>query len=192
MNAAPQHRVCAAATAKTCRALSCRCCCCLQEVLTNPSRGYYMAQDVFGRQGDFITSPEISQMFGEVGAQQRRAVCMQAARLLPRLLPSAAMPAAAPAATSAATPAAISAAVPAAICCACQMLGIWCVATWASMGQPQQLRLVELGPGRGTLMADLLRGTAGFGGFAAALQVRARQGPLLWVARARCCWPCSS
>jgi NADH dehydrogenase [ubiquinone] 1 alpha subcomplex assembly factor 7 len=28
--------------------------------------GYYMGKDVFGQQGDFITSPEISQLFGEV------------------------------------------------------------------------------------------------------------------------------
>ena len=51
------------------------------------------------------------------------------------------------------------------------MVGIWCVAAWQQMGRPGRLRLVELGPGRGTLMADLLRGTAAFQPFAAALSV---------------------
>ncbi len=55
--------------------------------------------------------------------------------------------------------------------CCPQVLGIWCLLVWAACGQPPALRLVELGPGRGTLMADLLRGTAGFQGFAGALEV---------------------
>jgi len=44
-----------------------------------------------------------------------------------------------------------------------QMVGIWAVHTWMNMGRPGRLNLVELGPGRGTLMADLLRGTSGMG-----------------------------
>ncbi|KAG2426936.1 hypothetical protein HXX76_012722 [Chlamydomonas incerta] len=88
----------------------------MQDCLTSPQGGFYMSRDVFGTAGDFVTSPEISQLFGE-------------------------------------------------------MVGIWCVHTWMAMGKPPRLALVELGPGRGTLMADLLRGTAAFKPFAAALEV---------------------
>jgi SAM-dependent MidA family methyltransferase len=38
-----------------------------------------------------------------------------------------------------------------------QMVGIWCVAVWYQMGCPDKVHLVELGPGRGTLMFDMLR-----------------------------------
>jgi len=73
--------------------------------LGHPEHGYYMARDPFGARGDFITAPEISQVFGE-------------------------------------------------------LIGVWCVAAWAQMGSPASFHLVELGPGRGTLMADMLRTAA--------------------------------
>lgn len=52
-----------------------------------------------------------------------------------------------------------------------QMVGIWCVALWHQLGQPGRLRLVELGPGRGTLMADLLRATSPFRPFCQSLEL---------------------
>jgi NADH dehydrogenase [ubiquinone] 1 alpha subcomplex assembly factor 7 len=38
-----------------------------------------------------------------------------------------------------------------------ELLGLWCVEMWQALGSPPALNLVELGPGRGTLMADALR-----------------------------------
>ena len=52
-----------------------------------------------------------------------------------------------------------------------ELLGAWLAERWLAMGRPQPVRLVELGPGRGTLMADALRATRGVAGFHAALDL---------------------
>lgn len=75
--------------------------------LRHPQFGYYTRSDAaasgpLGRRGDFITAPEVSQVFGE-------------------------------------------------------LLALWCVQVWQAMGAPRPVVLAELGPGRGTLLADLWR-----------------------------------
>ncbi|MDO8533649.1 MAG: SAM-dependent methyltransferase [Xanthobacteraceae bacterium] len=52
-----------------------------------------------------------------------------------------------------------------------ELIGLWCAELWRLMGEPSPLRLVELGPGRGTLMADLLRAAKVVPAFRAALDV---------------------
>jgi NADH dehydrogenase [ubiquinone] 1 alpha subcomplex assembly factor 7 len=51
-----------------------------------------------------------------------------------------------------------------------ELIGAWLAERWLAMGEPN-VTLVELGPGRGTLMADALRATRGVPGFHAALKV---------------------
>ena len=84
--------------------------------LTDPEEGYYRRRDPLGADGDFVTAPEVSQMFGE-------------------------------------------------------LIGAWGAVAWEQMGRPDPVRLVELGPGRGTLMADALRATARVAGFHQALRL---------------------
>lgn len=52
-----------------------------------------------------------------------------------------------------------------------EMIGAWAAQIWIDMEKPKRVTLLELGPGRGTLMADLLRGTAKVEGFHAALDI---------------------
>ena len=52
-----------------------------------------------------------------------------------------------------------------------ELVGAWLAERWLAMGRPAPLRLAELGPGRGTLMADALRATRGVPGFHAALDL---------------------
>jgi NADH dehydrogenase [ubiquinone] 1 alpha subcomplex assembly factor 7 len=70
--------------------------------LMHPKHGYYLSRDPLGREGDFTTAPEVSQMFGE-------------------------------------------------------LLGLWAASVWKAIGSPPLLRLIEIGPGRGTMTADALR-----------------------------------
>ncbi|MFQ5959476.1 MAG: class I SAM-dependent methyltransferase, partial [Alphaproteobacteria bacterium] len=52
-----------------------------------------------------------------------------------------------------------------------ELIGLWCAACWERMGRPDPVSLVELGPGRGTLMADALRAAATVPAFRDALDV---------------------
>lgn len=70
--------------------------------LFDPDGGYYTTREPFGAEGDFITAPEVSQMFGEI-------------------------------------------------------VGAWLVHAWHEIGKPSPFVLAEMGPGRGTLMRDILR-----------------------------------
>jgi len=70
--------------------------------LNDPAEGYYATRPRLGAEGDFITAPHVSQIFGE-------------------------------------------------------LLGLWAVAAWEGLGRPPRVRLVEMGPGDGTLMSDVLR-----------------------------------
>ena len=93
----------------------------MAEALGHPTLGYYrralsLGAQIIGKEGDFTTAPEISQMFGE-------------------------------------------------------LLGAWLADRWLAMGAPDAVQLVELGPGRGTLMVDALRATRGVPGFHAAMKL---------------------
>ncbi|MCE3231566.1 MAG: hypothetical protein K0R52_1494 [Alphaproteobacteria bacterium] len=74
----------------------------MEQVLYDPEYGYYYQKVPIGRAGDYITAPEMTQVFGEV-------------------------------------------------------IALWLIDIWQQAGRPTPFHLVELGPGRGTLMADMLK-----------------------------------
>ena len=52
-----------------------------------------------------------------------------------------------------------------------EIVGLWSAATWMALGSPKTFRLIECGPGRGTLMADALRAAARAPGFKEAARI---------------------
>lgn len=52
-----------------------------------------------------------------------------------------------------------------------ELLGLWAASVWQLMGEPSSINLVELGPGRGTMMADMLRAAKILPGFCKAITV---------------------
>lgn len=50
-----------------------------------------------------------------------------------------------------------------------ELVGLWAAAVWRQMGSPEQIRLIELGPGRGTMMMDALRAAQAMPGFRPAI-----------------------
>lgn len=53
-----------------------------------------------------------------------------------------------------------------------EMITIWCVLAWKNLGSPESIRLVELGPGNGTLMQDMLKAASSFPDFKKALSIQ--------------------
>lgn len=100
--------------------------------LLHPDFGYYATRDPFGAAGDFITAPEISQMFGELA-------------------------------------------------------GLCLAQAWLDRGEQEsgEMLLAEPGPGRGTLMADMLRVLARVPGLTPKVHLIEASAHLRGVQRAR-------
>ncbi|HEY1735717.1 MAG TPA: SAM-dependent methyltransferase [Methylovirgula sp.] len=92
--------------------------------------GYYRTRLPIGARGDFVTAPEVHQMFGE-------------------------------------------------------LIGLWAAEMWRLLDLPQHINLIELGPGRGTLMSDVLRAARIVPDFARALNVHLVEASELLVAEQR-------
>lgn len=52
-----------------------------------------------------------------------------------------------------------------------ELLGLWAAHEWIAMGKPAKLQLIELGPGRATMMADMLRAASSVPGFIDAIEI---------------------
>lgn len=52
-----------------------------------------------------------------------------------------------------------------------ELVGVWCAQAWQAMGGPDAVKLIELGPGRGTLMADVMRAARALPEFANAVEI---------------------
>lgn len=88
----------------------------MTQCLLDPQHGYYTNVQPFGSRGDFVTAPDVSQMFGE-------------------------------------------------------LLGLCLAQSWMDQGSPAPFILAELGPGRGTLMVDMLRAAGRVPGFLDAAKI---------------------
>ena len=88
----------------------------MNAALYHREHGYYMHKVPLGKNGDFITAPEISQLFGEIVA-------------------------------------------------------VWVVHIWNKLGKPTQFSLVELGPGRGVLIHDIIRVTKKYTDFFCSMSI---------------------
>ncbi|KAH9114574.1 hypothetical protein AeMF1_011344 [Aphanomyces euteiches] len=51
-----------------------------------------------------------------------------------------------------------------------ELVSIWCIATWQQMGSPSHVKIVEMGPGRGSLMEDFIRTAKQFPAFYGSLE----------------------
>ncbi len=66
-----------------------------------------------------------------------------------------------------------------------ELIGVWAASVWEAMGRPNPVRLIELGPGRGTLMVDLVRAATALPAFRAALDIHLVETSPVLAARQR-------